>query len=130
MKNRRRLCKTNALSAVADGDTKVGPILQKAAEAAVPVIVLGEFRYGIRLSHNRSRYEQWLAESIVSYRVLFVDDNTAERYAEVRDELKRLGRPIPANDLWIAALVRQYSLPLLSRDRHFDSVPNLKREGW
>lgn len=121
---------THALSAVADGDTKVGPILNEAVDAAAPVIVLGEFRYGIRLSRNRKRHEQWLADSMSSYRVLFVDDETAERYAEVRDELKRLGRPIPANDLWIAALARQHRLPLLSRDRHFDSVPRLKRIGW
>ena len=51
-------------------------------------------------------------------------------YAAVRDELKRIGRPIPANDLWIAALVRKYALTLLSRDRHFDFVPRLKRVTW
>ena len=55
---------------------------------------------------------------------------TAERYAEIRDGLKRKGRPILANDLWIAALARQHALPLLSRDQHFDSVPGLKRVGW
>jgi predicted nucleic acid-binding protein len=51
-------------------------------------------------------------------------------YAEVRDELKRSGRPIPGNDLWIAALARQHALPLLSRARHFDFVPGLKRVAW
>ena len=63
-------------------------------------------------------------------RVLTVDAGTAERYAEVRDELKRKGRPIPGNDLWIAALTRQHALPLLSQDRHFDFVPGLERLGW
>jgi tRNA(fMet)-specific endonuclease VapC len=64
---------------------------------------------------------------IASCRVLAVDKDTAEQYAEVRDELKRKGRPIPGNDVWIAALARQHALPLLSRDRHFDFVPRLKR---
>jgi predicted nucleic acid-binding protein len=59
-----------------------------------------------------------------------VDKDTAERYADVRDELKRRGQPIPGNDLWIAALVRQYALPLISRDKHFDLVRGLKRVGW
>ena len=121
---------TNGLSAVADGDLTVEPILRETTEIAVPVIVLGEFRYGIRQSRGRARYERWLAESIPSYRVLTVDEETAERYAEIRDELKHRGRPIPANDLWIAALTRQHALPLLSRDQHFDSIPGLKRIGW
>jgi predicted nucleic acid-binding protein len=45
-------------------------------------------------------------------------------------ELKRMGKPIPANDLWIAALCRQHSFPLSSRDRHFDVVPGIKRIEW
>jgi tRNA(fMet)-specific endonuclease VapC len=121
---------TNGLSAVADGDPALKAIVREASEIAVPVIVLGEFRYGIRQSRDRLRYEQWLTESIPSFRVLIVDEDTAAQYAEVRAELKRMGRPIPANDLWIAALARQHAVPLLSRDRHFDSVRGLKRVGW
>ena len=121
---------TNGLSAMADGDMQLQPLLQRAAEIAVPVIVLGEFRYGIRQSRHRTRYERWLAEVIASCRVLVVDEGTAGLYAEVRDELKRSGRPIPGNDLWIAALARQHALPVISRDQHFDSVPGLKRVGW
>ena len=94
------------------------------------MIALGEYRYGIRQSRDRARYERWLAEYIPSYRVLVVDETTAERYAEIREELRRIGRPIPANDLWIAALARQHALPLLSRDQHFDFVPGLKRLAW
>lgn len=121
---------TNGLSAVADGDVTLRPILREATEIAVPVIVLGEYRYGIRQSRDRTLYEQWLAEFIPNYRVLAVDEETAERYAEIRYEMKRSGRPIPANDLWIAALARQHALPLLSRDRHFDSVRGLRRLDW
>ena len=121
---------TNGLSAVADGDPGLEPIFQQAALIAVPVIVLGEFRYGIRQSRNRATYEEWLLEWMPTFRVLFVDEVTAERYAEIREELKRKGHPIPANDLWIAALARQHNLPVLSRDRHFDVVPRLKRLYW
>ncbi len=83
-------------------------------------------------SGNRviGRYEAWLAEAVLSYRVLAVDNETSGHYADIRDELKRSGRPIPANDLWIAALTRQHVLPLLSRDQHFEFVPGLKRIGW
>jgi tRNA(fMet)-specific endonuclease VapC len=121
---------TNGLAAMADGDTLLGPVLERAAEISVPVIVLGEYRYGIRQSRERLRYERWLAEVVASCRVLNVDEGTAEQYADVRSELKRSGHPIPGNDLWIAALARQHALPLVSRDRHFDFVPGLKRVGW
>ena len=121
---------TNGLLAMADGDLSLEPILRRATEIALPVIVLGEYLYGIRQSRNRMRYERWLAEFIPSYRLLPINEGTAEQYAEIRDELKRKGRLIPANDLWIAALARQHALPLLSRDGHFDSVPRLKRLDW
>ena len=90
------------------------------------MIVLGEFRYGIRQSRDQARYEQWLANSNPSYRVLTVDEQTADRYATIREDLKQRGRPIPANDLWIAPLVRQHALPLLSLDQHFDFVPQVE----
>lgn len=121
---------TTGLSAIADGNPALEPLLRKANEVAIPVIVLGEYRYGIKQSRNRTRYEQWLEKMIVACRVLEVDKTTAVQYAEVRDQLKRQGRPIPGNDLWIAALTKQYALPLLSRDQHFDHVAGLERIEW
>ena len=121
---------TNGLSALADGDVTLEPILRQADSISLPVIVLGEYRYGIRQSRHRARYEQWLADAVADYNVLDVDQGTAGYYAEVREELKRKARPIPANDLWIVALARQHHLPVLSRDWHFDFVPGLTRLGW
>ena len=121
---------TNGLSALADGDLALEPILRRTHDLAVPTIVLGGYLYGISQSRQRAKYEQWLMESIPSYRVLDVNLETAERYAEILQELKKAGHPIPANDLWIAALVRQHDLPLISRDQHFDFVAGLTRIAW
>jgi tRNA(fMet)-specific endonuclease VapC len=121
---------TNGLSALAEGDPRLEPILRKATQIAVPVIVLGEYRYGIQQSRERQRYEHWLVEYLSKFRVLDVEEQTTTSYAAVRGELKRAGTPIPSNDVWIAALCRQHSLPLLSRDRHFDLVPRLHRIDW
>jgi tRNA(fMet)-specific endonuclease VapC len=121
---------TNGLSALAEGDPHLEPILRKATQIAVPVIVLGEYRYGIQQSRERQRYEHWLVEYLSRFRVLDVEEQTTTSYAAVRGELKRAGTPIPSNDVWIAALCRQHSLPLLSRDRHFDLVPGLHRIDW
>lgn len=121
---------TNALSAAADGDPAVISVLARADRIAIPVIVLGEYRYGIAQSKNRSHYERWLTGLLHDSIVLDIIEPTTHHYSEITLELKRIGKPIPTNDIWIAALSRQHSLPLLSRDRHFDHVPGTKRTDW
>jgi predicted nucleic acid-binding protein len=121
---------TNALSAFVDGDAGVGEVLRRQARAAIPVIVLGEFRYGIAQSKRRASYEAWLKSHLTQFEILSVTDETAVAYAALRVNLKLSGRPIPANDGWIAALALQHRLPVLSRDEHFDVVPELERKSW
>ncbi len=113
-----------------DGDAGVGDALRTEARAAIPVIVLGEFRYGIAQSKRRASYEAWLDSSLIHFDILSVTDETAVAYAALRLALKRSGRPIPANDAWIAALALQHRLSVLSLDEHFDVVPGLNRRGW
>jgi len=121
---------TNALSAFVDGDAGVGDILRRQARVAIPVIVLGEFRYGIAESRHRATYEAWLESQLTHFDVLGVTDATTFAYAALRVALRRIGRPIPANDAWIAALALQHRLPVLSRDQHFDAVPEVERKSW
>jgi tRNA(fMet)-specific endonuclease VapC len=121
---------TNALSAAADDDPAVVALLARADQVAIPVIVLGEYRYGIAQSRNQASYEDWLAGLLNDCMALEVNEPTTHYYAAITLELKRTGKPIPTNDIWIAALCRQHSLPLVSRDRHFDLVAGTKRIGW
>ena len=121
---------TNALSAAADDDPGAVAVLSRAEQMVLPVIVLGEYRHGIAQSRNRASYENWLAGLLHDCMVLDIQEPTTHHYAEITLELKRKGKPIPTNDIWIAALCRQHSLPLLSRDRHFDLVSGTKRIGW
>ncbi|HET7295335.1 MAG TPA: type II toxin-antitoxin system VapC family toxin, partial [Vicinamibacteria bacterium] len=112
---------TNALSAFVDGDRSVGEVLTRATRAAIPVIVLGEFRYGLAESRHRRAYETWLEAHLPGFEVLAVTEETTLVYASLRVALRKAGRPIPANDAWIAAVALQHRLPLLSRDEHFDA---------
>jgi tRNA(fMet)-specific endonuclease VapC len=121
---------TTALSAAADDDAGLAAVLARAEQMALPVIVLGEYRHGIAQSRHRTSYENWLEALLHDCLVLDIQEPTAHHYAEISLELKRKGKPIPTNDLWIAALCRQHSLPLLSRDRHFDLVPGIQRIDW
>lgn len=121
---------TNALSAVADNEPAAVEVFISADSIALPVIVLGEFRFGINQSSRRSHYETWLGRLIAVSHVLDIDEQTSQHYAELRIRLRRLGKPIPSNDLWIAALSQQHSLAILSRDRHFDALAGITRLAW
>ncbi len=121
---------TNALSAIADGESAITELIAKADRVALPVIVLGEYRVGIAQSRHQASYEGWLQEWIGAVMVLNIDEATTRSYGSIALQLRKAGKPIPTNDLWIAALCRQHSMPLLSRDHHFDSVSGLRRVAW
>jgi predicted nucleic acid-binding protein len=121
---------TNALSAYFDKTPGVAEIVSEAREIAIPVIVAGEFAFGIAQSRHREAYERSLRRMLDRCTVLDVGIETARHYAAIRLELKGAGKPIPSNDLWIAALSRQHAIPVMSRDAHFDLVGGLRRQTW
>ncbi len=121
---------TNALSAFADGQPSFRRAIESEIDLALPVIVLGEFFFGVRQSRQRVRYEDWLTTHLSAFVVLQVERETASRYAEIRAELKSAGRPIPSNDMWIAALARQHGSGLVTRDQHFEAVRGLHLIRW
>ena len=121
---------TNALSAFADEDPAILTILAQAEQVAVPVVVLGEYRYGIAQSRNKAGYSTWLDNLLPDCMVLDINEKTTLYYADIHLELRRAGRPIPTNDIWVAALSRQHRLSILSRDRHFDFVSGTQRLEW
>jgi len=121
---------TNALSALADGDDDLLSQLESAPELCVPVVVLGEYRFGVRQSRYRRTYERWLDEACADLSILPVLESTAKEYAALFQELRRAGTPIPTNDVWIASLCREHNLPLVTRDQHFGVVPRLRMITW
>ena len=121
---------TNAISALLDGDPAIESILSVADRHHIPVIALGEYRFGLLSSRRRKALEGLLATLEVESFLLVPDTATARSYAEVRQELKVSGKPIPENDVWIAALARQHKLAVVSCDAHFDAVPGIRRRSW
>ncbi|MDE0450325.1 MAG: type II toxin-antitoxin system VapC family toxin [Gammaproteobacteria bacterium] len=118
---------TNALSAWAEGLAGVEVPLRSTDRLVVPSIVLGEYWFGIRQSRHRTRYQAWLRSYLPLTEVATVTSATADVYADIRLELKRIGKPIPSNDAWVAALARQHALAVLSNDAHFDLVDGVRR---
>jgi len=121
---------STAVSALFAGEPAIAEVLTSVERHHLPVVVIGEYRYGLRRSSHQRRLLALLEAMIRESVVLRVDESTAEAYAEVRDELRTRGRPIPENDVWIAALARQHDQPVVSRDVHFDEVVGLVRVTW
>lgn len=122
------LIDTNAYSAFMQGAADVADVLAHAHKLYVSSTVLGEllagFAAGTRESKNRAGLAQFLDSARVE--VLPVTTLTADHYALVYASLRRKGRPIPSNDLWIAASALEHGAALLTRDAHFLQVEGLR----
>lgn len=97
------------------------------SEHLLPVPVVGELRYGA-LNSRKAPENLGKVEGLVTRcQVLNVTAATADVYARLRLALKQKGKPIPENDLWIAAPCVEHQVPLAASDAHFDAVDGLKR---
>jgi tRNA(fMet)-specific endonuclease VapC len=121
---------TNAVSAVLSGDKRIGEVLADADRHHLPLGVIAEYQYGLLASNRRKRLESLFRRLEADSIVLYPDRETADWYAGIRLELKKNGTPIPENDIWVAALARQFDLEIASLDAHFDLIDKLKRRGW
>ena len=121
---------TNAVSAWCDDDAALLAVLPTDRPLFIPAIVLGEYRFGIKVTRDRKIREAWLEDVESAVTVLDVNSETARHYADGREQLRKARTPIPENDLWIAALARQHELAVITRDGHFENVADLRRVGW
>jgi len=124
---KRIIVDTNFYAAFKKNDTAAIDLLRRADYIGVNTVIVGEllagFRCGSKEERNRRELDQFLdAPRVV---VLPVDEVTAEFYAQVFHELRQKGRPIPSNDLWLAASALQHGLALATFDEHFGSISGL-----
>ncbi|PDW00398.1 type II toxin-antitoxin system VapC family toxin [Candidatus Chloroploca asiatica] len=118
---------TNAYTAFKLGQAEALEIIQRAPVLTLSSIVIGEllagFAIGSREAQNRAELQQFLASPRVSIRP--IDDRTAQYYARIYRILKQKGKPIPTNDMWIAASALQTGCALFSFDGHFQHIDGL-----
>lgn len=119
---------TNAYVTLRRGDLRVMEAIEKAERVYLPVFVSAELLYGFKLGTqelpNRRELESFMEEPEV--RPLHTTGETADIFAGVKAKLREKGRPIPENDLWIAALCLETGSTLVSLDRHFNHVDGLR----
>jgi tRNA(fMet)-specific endonuclease VapC len=120
---------TNRITDLFRGDLELAEQLGTAEEVWIPLFVLGEikagFQGGTQQRHNEGLLNRLLAKPTVG--VLLPSRETAEHYARIFVQLRRAGTPVPDNDLWIAALVLEHDLALITRDPHFERIPQVIR---
>jgi len=109
-------------------DEKIIEQVKAMPRVFIPAIVLGELYYGACLSDRMKRRISEMERLATKVIVLDITRETTARYGEIKAKLKRNGKKIPENDIWIAALCIQHELPLLTNDIHFDEVDNLVTE--
>ena len=119
---------TNAYVALRRGDVRVLEAIGRAERVFLPVFVAGELLYGFKMGTqellNRRELDSFMEEPEV--RALQTTSETADVFAGVKARLREKGRPMPENDLWIAALCLETGSTLVSFDRHFNQVDGLR----
>ena len=124
---RQLLIDTNIYSYALKGDDEVVEVLKKAEQIGISVISIGEllsgFKGGGREKKNRKEIEVFLdSPRVVIYSL---DEDTSEFYAEILNNLREIGKPVPTNDIWIAAVAFQNGLKLFTKDNHFKAIAGL-----
>ena len=118
---------SNAYSLLMRGNERVAELVRRAEEVLLSAVVLGElmygFRWGGRFDRNAAELRSFLENPYVS--LVSVGPVTADRYGRIAASLRNKGRPIPTNDVWIAAHVMETGADLVSADRHFENVDGI-----
>lgn len=126
----RFLLDTNIIIAHFAKEASVEQSLAVAPEVFLPSVALGELYYGAcksaRVTINTRRIDEFAAKNTV----LTCDTETAREYGRIKNDLRVKGKPIPENDIWIAAIAIQYDLTLVTRDGHFNEIEGLATETW
>jgi tRNA(fMet)-specific endonuclease VapC len=117
---------TNIVIDVLNNNQVIVEALKDYREIYLPITVCGELLFGAKNSARREKNEQRFRQFIQACLILNVNELVAEDYAEIRKTLKDKGRPLPENDIWIAATCRVNNLPLVTHDKHFEMIEGLK----
>lgn len=126
----RLLLDTNIVIAFFAQERGISDQMQAAEAFFIPSIVLGELYFGARKSGKVEQNLKQIDELAAKTAILDCNAEVAQQYGQLKANLHRKGRPIPENDIWIAAVAIQHNLTLITRDAHFNQVDDLSITSW
>ena len=121
---------TNIVIRLFKNDPIVSKMLAALSTLYLPVPVIAELIFTARNSSRSAENLKKYNEFIDACNILNITRETTDHYSSIRLELKQKGRPIPENDIWIAAICIEQNLPLVTGDAHFDNIDDLKIVRW
>ncbi len=121
---------TNIIIEVFSGNTVVADKINEIGNFHISSIVLGELYVGINRVSNKPKHLKKLENFLNLCTVIEIDQITSKHYGEITAALFKKGKPIPSNDIWIAATVKQHGSTLVTRDKHFDEIEDIVIEKW
>ena len=124
------LLDSNIIIAIFKGNKVFAEKISNEESIFLSSIVLGELYTGINRVSNKSKHLKILNDFLDLCKVVNIDSTTAKFYGETMASLHKKGKPIPTNDVWIAAIALQNNFTLITNDKHFKEVPNLKVINW
>ena len=128
--NGRFLIDTNIAIGLLKGDEAITSRIDSQMRLYLPAVAVGELLFGAyrsgRVQQNLERVESLTRQ----LPVLSCDLATADEYGMLKHELRKKGRPVPDNDIWVAAISQQHKLTLITRDQHFREFGSLKADFW
>jgi tRNA(fMet)-specific endonuclease VapC len=124
------LLDTNIVIALFEGDEAVVANLDLASEVFVPAIALGESFFWAAKSGRPVENAAKVGRFAAGSSILPCDPETAREYGRLKQDLRAKGKPLPGNDLWIAATASRHQLTVVTRDRHFSEIDGLVTAMW
>jgi tRNA(fMet)-specific endonuclease VapC len=124
------LLDTNIVSALLKGESIIADNLDKSEAIYIPIIVVGELYYGASFSSQVEKNIAGLKNITSRYQILSLDEETTIVYGHIKTALRKKGKPIPENDIWIAAIAMQHNLSLATRDKHFTEISTISLVAW
>jgi len=130
MAGNKILLDTNAIIALQRQNQAVIAVIEQATDVFIPIITVGELMFGAYKSQRATENRNAVRDFIAGRVILYIDVATTDMYGLIKNDLRRKGRPIPENDLWIASLALQHGLVLITDDSHFDAIDSLSTKHW
>lgn len=130
MTGNKFLLDTNIITAWLKGESVIADKIDRAKEVHIPIIVIGELYYGALYSTHVQKNISDIQSITDHYNVLPIDEAVTIAYGIIKAELRKKGKPIPENDIWIAAIAKRYHLTIVTRDKHFKEIESISIKNW
>ena len=124
------LLDTNIIAAWLKDETSVADKIDKAKEIHIPIIAVGELYYGALYSTQVAKNIKEIKSITANYGVLQIDEETTIAYGNIKAALRKKGKQIPENDIWIAAIAKRFKLVVVTRDKHFKEIEGINIKSW